>query len=166
MARSRFEAASEEAGRLRSELAGLLEGREGLAELRQELTRSRGLVDAVIEVDSRGRRCPLPIIDLARRMPSVPVGAVVRVLADDPAQIARLQTLRQQTKAEAQRLLASFGAKLENAEPMDPEDTRVDPATAPTEATTIPWSELTTSARNRSFVASTTARNASFANTP
>jgi tRNA 2-thiouridine synthesizing protein A len=39
----------------------------------------------VIEVDSRGRRCPLPVIDLARRLPSVPVGAVVRVLADDPA---------------------------------------------------------------------------------
>jgi tRNA 2-thiouridine synthesizing protein A len=39
----------------------------------------------VIEVDSRGRRCPLPIIDLAKRMPSVPVGAVIRVLADDPA---------------------------------------------------------------------------------
>ena len=39
----------------------------------------------MIEVDSRGRRCPLPIIDLAKRMPSVPVGAVVRVLADDPA---------------------------------------------------------------------------------
>jgi len=39
----------------------------------------------VIEVDSRGRRCPLPIIDLAKRMPSVEVGAVIRVLADDPA---------------------------------------------------------------------------------
>jgi len=39
----------------------------------------------VIEVDSRGRRCPLPIIDLAKRLPSVPVGGVVRVLADDPA---------------------------------------------------------------------------------
>ena len=39
----------------------------------------------MIEVDSRGRRCPLPIIDLARRVPSVPVGEVVRVLADDPA---------------------------------------------------------------------------------
>ena len=39
----------------------------------------------MIEVDSRGRRCPLPIIDLAKRMPSVPVGAVIRVLADDPA---------------------------------------------------------------------------------
>ena len=39
----------------------------------------------MIEVDSRGRRCPLPVIDLARRMPSVALGAVVRVLADDPA---------------------------------------------------------------------------------
>ena len=39
----------------------------------------------MIEVDSRGRRCPLPIIDLAKRMPSVGVGEVVRVLADDPA---------------------------------------------------------------------------------
>ena len=39
----------------------------------------------MIEMDSRGRRCPLPIIDLAKRLPSVAVGAVVRVLADDPA---------------------------------------------------------------------------------
>ena len=39
----------------------------------------------MIEVDSRGRRCPLPVIDLAKRLPSAPVGAVVRVLADDPA---------------------------------------------------------------------------------
>jgi tRNA 2-thiouridine synthesizing protein A len=39
----------------------------------------------VIEVDSRGRRCPLPIIDLAKRLPTVAVGAVIRVLADDPA---------------------------------------------------------------------------------
>ena len=39
----------------------------------------------MIEVDSRGRRCPLPIIDLAKRLPTVAVGEVVRVLADDPA---------------------------------------------------------------------------------
>ena len=39
----------------------------------------------MIEVDSRGRRCPLPIIDLAKRLPAVAVGAVIRVLADDPA---------------------------------------------------------------------------------
>jgi exonuclease SbcC len=49
VARAQVEAASGEAGRLRAELAGILEGREGLAELRQEVERSRGLVDAVIE---------------------------------------------------------------------------------------------------------------------
>ena len=36
-------------------------------------------------VDCRGQRCPLPVINLARRLPDLPVGAVVRVLADDPA---------------------------------------------------------------------------------
>ncbi|WP_155373221.1 sulfurtransferase TusA family protein [Catellatospora vulcania] len=32
-----------------------------------------------------GQRCPLPVIALAKHLPTVPVGAVVRVLADDPA---------------------------------------------------------------------------------
>lgn len=36
-------------------------------------------------VDSRGRRCPLPILDLARALPGLPVGAELTVLADDPA---------------------------------------------------------------------------------
>jgi tRNA 2-thiouridine synthesizing protein A len=36
-------------------------------------------------LDCRGQRCPLPVIALARRLPGVPPGAVVRVLADDPA---------------------------------------------------------------------------------
>ena len=36
-------------------------------------------------LDCRGRRCPLPVIALARRLPELPVGAVLRVLADDPA---------------------------------------------------------------------------------
>jgi tRNA 2-thiouridine synthesizing protein A len=36
-------------------------------------------------LDCRGQRCPLPVIALARRLPEVPVGRVVRVLADDPA---------------------------------------------------------------------------------
>ncbi len=36
-------------------------------------------------LDCLGQRCPLPVIALARRLPRVPVGAVVRVLADDPA---------------------------------------------------------------------------------
>jgi tRNA 2-thiouridine synthesizing protein A len=40
-------------------------------------------VDEVL--DCRGQRCPLPVIALARRLPTLPMGAVLRVLADDPA---------------------------------------------------------------------------------
>lgn len=36
-------------------------------------------------LDCLGLRCPRPVIELARRLPQLPVGAVVRVLADDPA---------------------------------------------------------------------------------
>jgi tRNA 2-thiouridine synthesizing protein A len=36
-------------------------------------------------LDCRGQRCPLPVIALARRLPELPVGSVLRVLADDPA---------------------------------------------------------------------------------
>jgi tRNA 2-thiouridine synthesizing protein A len=39
--------------------------------------------DAV--VDCRGQRCPLPVISLAKRLAELPVGGVLRVLADDPA---------------------------------------------------------------------------------
>jgi tRNA 2-thiouridine synthesizing protein A len=36
-------------------------------------------------VDCAGQRCPLPVIALAHRVAEVPVGTVVRVVADDPA---------------------------------------------------------------------------------
>ncbi|MEV0455477.1 sulfurtransferase TusA family protein [Catellatospora methionotrophica] len=32
-----------------------------------------------------GQRCPLPVIALAKHLPTVPVGTIIRVLADDPA---------------------------------------------------------------------------------
>ncbi len=38
-----------------------------------------------LTVDCTGQRCPLPVITLARRLPEVPVGAVLRLVADDPA---------------------------------------------------------------------------------
>ncbi len=38
-----------------------------------------------LTVDALGRRCPLPVIELARRIQEVPVGALVELLADDPA---------------------------------------------------------------------------------
>jgi len=40
---------------------------------------------SVITVDARGRRCPLPVIDLAKAARDVLAGSVVEVLADDPA---------------------------------------------------------------------------------
>ena len=36
-------------------------------------------------LDCLGQRCPLPVIALARRIPAIPVGDTVTVLADDPA---------------------------------------------------------------------------------
>lgn len=39
--------------------------------------------DAV--VDALGRRCPVPVIELARHLRDVPVGGVLAVLADDAA---------------------------------------------------------------------------------
>jgi len=41
-------------------------------------------VSAVTVVDSRGRPCPLPVIDLAKAIETVEVGQGVRVLSDDP----------------------------------------------------------------------------------
>lgn len=40
---------------------------------------------SVTVLNCLGQRCPLPIIGLARRLPELPPGAVLRVLADDPA---------------------------------------------------------------------------------
>ena len=38
-----------------------------------------------LTIDATGQICPLPVIELARRIGEVEVGAVVEVLADDPA---------------------------------------------------------------------------------
>lgn len=36
-------------------------------------------------VDALGRRCPVPVIELARRITSVRLGATIELWADDPA---------------------------------------------------------------------------------
>ena len=41
-----------------------------------------------MNIDCRGRRCPLPIIDLARAITDVAVGDTILVEADDPAAAA------------------------------------------------------------------------------
>jgi len=45
---------------------------------------------ADLVLDCRGLRCPLPVIELARRIDAVPLGAVVEIVADDPAARADL----------------------------------------------------------------------------
>jgi tRNA 2-thiouridine synthesizing protein A len=41
--------------------------------------------EPVRTIDALGRKCPIPIIMLAEQIRDVPVGAVIAVLADDPA---------------------------------------------------------------------------------
>ena len=36
-------------------------------------------------LDARGRRCPLPILDLARHVGDIAIGETITVEADDPA---------------------------------------------------------------------------------
>ena len=41
--------------------------------------------ETALTIDALGRKCPIPIIMLAEQIKGVPLGAVVAVLADDPA---------------------------------------------------------------------------------
>jgi tRNA 2-thiouridine synthesizing protein A len=41
--------------------------------------------EPVLTIDALGRKCPIPIIMLAEQIRDVPVGAIIAVLADDPA---------------------------------------------------------------------------------
>jgi len=40
---------------------------------------------ATLELDCRGQVCPMPVIELGRRIIDVEVGEVLAVVADDPA---------------------------------------------------------------------------------
>lgn len=42
-------------------------------------------------VDALGRRCPQPIIDLAKAIPSVAIGEEILLLSDDPASTPDVQ---------------------------------------------------------------------------
>lgn len=45
----------------------------------------RSTDEPVLVLDCRGQRCPLPVIELARRIADVPPGGLVALEADDPA---------------------------------------------------------------------------------
>ena len=42
-------------------------------------------MNAALELDCRGQVCPMPVIELSRRIADVEVGEVVAVVSDDPA---------------------------------------------------------------------------------
>jgi TusA-related sulfurtransferase len=46
------------------------------------------VTEPALIVDAVGRRCPMPVIELARRIEEVAVGDVVALLSDDPAAAA------------------------------------------------------------------------------
>lgn len=41
--------------------------------------------ESAIEIDARGLLCPLPVLKARRALLAMPEGALVRLLADDPA---------------------------------------------------------------------------------
>jgi tRNA 2-thiouridine synthesizing protein A len=47
--------------------------------------------DMHIEVDARGRPCPMPVVMLARALRGLPSGSRLKVLATDPAVVPDLQ---------------------------------------------------------------------------
>jgi TusA-related sulfurtransferase len=40
---------------------------------------------AALTIDARGKRCPLPIIEVAQKISQVQIGEEILLLADDPA---------------------------------------------------------------------------------
>ena len=44
-----------------------------------------------MQLDCRGMRCPLPVIELAKAWPGVPVGETLELLSDDPAAASDVQ---------------------------------------------------------------------------
>lgn len=43
------------------------------------------MTEPALRIDATGQLCPLPVIELARRIGDVEIGMVIEVLADDPA---------------------------------------------------------------------------------
>lgn len=42
-------------------------------------------LEPALRIDATGQLCPMPVIELARHISDVEIGAVVEVMADDPA---------------------------------------------------------------------------------
>ena len=66
----------------------------------------------MLTIDALGRKCPIPIIMLAEQIRDVPLGAVVSVLADDPAAYTDVPSwcmMKSHEFVQAQELAAAAG---------------------------------------------------------
>lgn len=78
--------AEEDVERFLEVLPGIVAGVRGhLAADVRPTTTSSGAEGPALVVDSLGKRCPIPVIELAKVIGDVPVGAIVSVLSDDEA---------------------------------------------------------------------------------
>jgi TusA-related sulfurtransferase len=73
---------------------------------------------AVLEVDATGMSCPMPVIELARAIAGIDLGARVRLIATDPAatvdvpvwcRLQRHRLLRQDERSRAWHFLVERG---------------------------------------------------------
>ncbi|MFH8392995.1 MULTISPECIES: aminotransferase class V-fold PLP-dependent enzyme [unclassified Streptomyces] len=76
--------AEEDVDRFLSVLPGAVSGVREKLGAPTTVTKVPAVADALI-VDALGRRCPIPVIELAKVIGDVPVGGTVRVLSDDEA---------------------------------------------------------------------------------
>ena len=60
-------------------------GRAAVPEAERAVVPPAADLAPVLTIDALGRKCPIPIIMLAEQIKDVPLGAIVAVLADDPA---------------------------------------------------------------------------------
>jgi cysteine desulfurase len=74
----------EDVDRFLSALPGVVSGVREKLGAPTAVTKVPASVDALV-VDALGRRCPIPVIELAKVIGDVPVGGTVRVLSDDEA---------------------------------------------------------------------------------
>ncbi|MEI8066298.1 MAG: sulfurtransferase TusA family protein [Actinomycetes bacterium] len=54
-------------------------------------------------VDARGKRCPLPIIELAQALKIINIGESLTLLSDDPATVADLTAWARMTRNEVEQ---------------------------------------------------------------
>ncbi|MFF3610965.1 cysteine desulfurase/sulfurtransferase TusA family protein [Streptomyces sp. NPDC002580] len=76
--------AAEDVDRFLSVLPGVVSGVRERLGAPGAATRAPASADSLV-VDALGRRCPIPVIELAKVIGDVPVGGTVRVLSDDEA---------------------------------------------------------------------------------